>query len=335
MEAALSTAEAKLAELNSRIDALAAGQGQPPRAKILADLKALRVTLAKDTDAALKAAAERDALKAQVSAAQAENDKLNFQIGHLERACAGGGVALAEETPTKAKREKVLAALAQADVTPKTRERLDKSIAAAGDAREARLAKLGAPAAGERAEESNGPLLFAGVDGHRSVLMMDLLVPTVAGAAVLVEGPDGAQYPSTRRLYFDNMQQCSNRGVVRRRPRAAARRYGGSSNRQLRLWAISHWGGRAGVGCLHRGGERRFEDGSDPGPGERDLSPAPHSLLPARPVSALLALLGLPDLVGGMAAAKPPAHADIYSECGVRAPDRDACPRRGAANRRG
>jgi hypothetical protein len=95
-------------------------------------MKKLRVTLAKDTDAALKAAAERDALAAQVSAAQAENDKLNFQIGHLERAFAGGGVALAEETPTKAKREKVLAALAQADVTPNTRVRLDKSIAAAG-----------------------------------------------------------------------------------------------------------------------------------------------------------------------------------------------------------
>jgi hypothetical protein len=37
-----------------------------------------------------------------------------------------------EETPTKAQRAKVLAALAQAEVTPNTRVRLDKSIAAAG-----------------------------------------------------------------------------------------------------------------------------------------------------------------------------------------------------------
>ena len=85
LEASIADAEGKLSGLQSQLSLLESGT---TGASMLADLKALRVTVAADTEAALKLSAERDALNAECEKMQANNSKLENQITHLKRALA-------------------------------------------------------------------------------------------------------------------------------------------------------------------------------------------------------------------------------------------------------
>ena len=86
----LEAAEAKLAALTAQIGALEGGAGGGADAELLASLRELRTALAKETEAANGAAAEREKLAAEVSALEADNGKLEYQIGQLKKSLAAG-----------------------------------------------------------------------------------------------------------------------------------------------------------------------------------------------------------------------------------------------------
>jgi Ser-tRNA(Ala) deacylase AlaX len=101
MDAAIAAAEARLAALKGQISALEAGKPLS-KATVLADLKALRVTVAQETAKAQAVGARRDALAAQVKAMETANSKLRYQNEHLKKAADESGGAAAKTSSAAA-----------------------------------------------------------------------------------------------------------------------------------------------------------------------------------------------------------------------------------------
>ena len=82
---ALDAAEAQLEALRSAISSLESG-GAASRDDVLRDLKALRVSVAADSEKVAATAAERDRVAEQVKELTEGNAKLRYQIAQLQRA---------------------------------------------------------------------------------------------------------------------------------------------------------------------------------------------------------------------------------------------------------
>ena len=143
----LDAAEAQLEALRSAISSLESG-GAASRDDVLRDLKALRVSVAADSEKVATTAAERDRVAEQVKDLTEGNAKLRYQIAQLQRANG--------DTP------------------------------AAAPAAAAPAAAAAAPAP----------------------------APAAAGGTAMIEGPDGASFPATDKLYFEEMQRCECEAAV-------------------------------------------------------------------------------------------------------------------------
>ena len=87
MDAAIAAAEARLAELKAQIKDLEQGKSVS-KAAVLADLKALRVTVAAETVKSQQIGQRRDDIAAQVKAMESSNSKLRYQNEQLKKAAA-------------------------------------------------------------------------------------------------------------------------------------------------------------------------------------------------------------------------------------------------------
>ena len=145
----LDAAEAQLEALRSAISSLESG-GAASRDDVLRDLKALRVSVAADSEKVAATAAERDRVAEQVKELTEGNAKLRYQIAQLQRANG--------DTP------------------------------AAAPAAAAPAAAAAAPAPAP--------------------------APAAAGGTAMIEGPDGASFPATDKLYFEEMQRCECEAAV-------------------------------------------------------------------------------------------------------------------------
>ena len=146
----LDAAEAQLEALRSAISSLESG-GAASRDDVLRDLKALRVSVAADSEKVAATAAERDRVAGQVKELTEGNAKLRYQIAQLQRAHGDAG--------------------------------------APGAA---------APAAAAAAAPAPAPAP----------------APAAAGGTAMIEGPDGASFPATDKLYFEEMQRCECEAAV-------------------------------------------------------------------------------------------------------------------------
>ena len=87
MQAAIVDAEARLAALKAQINDLEDGKAVA-KAAVLADLKALRVTVAAETARAQQVGQRRDELAAQAKAMETANSKLRYQNDQLKKAAS-------------------------------------------------------------------------------------------------------------------------------------------------------------------------------------------------------------------------------------------------------
>eukprot|EP01045_Picozoa_sp_COSAG04_P047766 COSAG04_NODE_17995_length_454_cov_0.549296_1_plen_100_part_10 len=85
----LDAAEAQLEALRSAISSLESGGAAASRDDVLRDLKALRVSVAADSEKVAATAAERDRVAEQVKELTEGNAKLRYQIAQLQRANGG------------------------------------------------------------------------------------------------------------------------------------------------------------------------------------------------------------------------------------------------------
>lgn len=182
--AAILAAEARLSALKGQISQLEAGKPLSAKA-VLADLKALRVTVATETTRAMAAGSARDELAAQVEAMAACNTKLRYQNEQLQK--AGNGKAAAPP-----------AGFTGAATAPKSKAQKVANLAAP---------HLDSPGTKKKRED-----IMAKVAAAKAVAGP---APAPApGGAVQVEGPSGVSYPCTNKLYFDDMQRTSCEGIV-------------------------------------------------------------------------------------------------------------------------
>ena len=82
----MDAAEAQLAGLRAALSAAEGGGAQIGAEALVAALRALRSSVAADTERCQRIVTERDAVAAQVQEMAAANAKLRYQIGHLQRA---------------------------------------------------------------------------------------------------------------------------------------------------------------------------------------------------------------------------------------------------------
>ena len=99
MEAAIAAAEARLAALKAQIKDLEDGNHAVSKAAVLADLKALRVTVAAETAKSQQIGHRRDELAAEVKAMQAANLKLQYQNEQLKKAASATASSEQQKTP--------------------------------------------------------------------------------------------------------------------------------------------------------------------------------------------------------------------------------------------
>lgn len=101
MEGAIAAAEARLAALKAQIKDLEDGNHAVSKAAVLADLKALRVTVAAETAKSQQTGQRRDELAAEVKTMQAANSKLQYQNEQLKKALVASSTAGSEHQKTQ------------------------------------------------------------------------------------------------------------------------------------------------------------------------------------------------------------------------------------------